>query len=132
MKHDITRILKRVTLIVKIAPFIFALGYIVTLLVYLFGDEYISAIVDMICYVSPIMVALLLLLSLSLKLCVWHRVQCLLPLITKLSDVIDSFLWEYTEFGGYTNAVLLILIFILSIINAYFVFTKRLCYTSER
>jgi hypothetical protein len=121
--REIIAILKRVTAIVKIAPFITAFFLLISYIFYLVSD-WLATIVDVIFYVSPIMVAFMLLLSKALKLCFWHRLQCVLPLLPMLVNITDYFI-ELTQFSSILNILIQVIVCALSLINAYFVFTNR-------
>jgi hypothetical protein len=130
MKQDIVGILKRVTAIVKVAPFAIALLYVLLMIIYLL-DEDLTGYADMFCYTSPAIIVLLLLLSKTLKLCVWHRLQCCLPLLPYVVDFIDNCLYQLNIVCCFINTLLILLICLLSLINAYFVFYKLQCCTRK-
>lgn len=126
-REDLARIigvLKRTTVVVKLMPFIYAILYIAGILTYSFCSEPIVAWVDMICYMSPISVLFALTLSKCLKLCKWHRLECMLPLIGFLAIIINEFIVEFDKYGQLANYLIAISVFVASIINAYFVFIK--------
>jgi hypothetical protein len=131
MKQDIVSILKRVTAIVKVAPFVIALLYILSTIMYLL-DENLTGYADMICYTSPVIIIMLLLLSKTLKLCVWHRLQCCLPLLPYLVDFIDNSLYKLNIVVCFLNTLLILLVCLLSLINAYFVFYRPQCCIRKR
>lgn len=59
--------------LVKIAPFIYAMIYMMCLFGYLMFNDTVSAMIDVLCYISPVPVIYNLLLSRAFHLCVWHR-----------------------------------------------------------
>ena len=117
-------ILKTATKVVKLIPFAYALLYIISILSYSMCSENISMWVDMIFYVSPISIIFLLILSRTLKLCKWHRLECVLPLMGFCAILINDFIIEFGKYGQLANYIIVITTFILSLINAYFVFIK--------
>lgn len=76
----IVRILRSVTTIVKLFPFAYALVYIIVMICYYFCDDSVVTCLDQLFYLSPLFVGFMVVLSLNLKLCNWHRLQCCLPL----------------------------------------------------
>lgn len=117
-------ILKTATKVVKLIPFAYALLYIISILSYSICTENVSIWVDMIFYVSPISIIFLLILSRTLKLCKWHRLECVLPLMGFCAVIINDFIIEFGKYGQLANYIIVIATFILSLINAYFVFIK--------
>lgn len=120
----IISILKTATKVVKLIPFAYALLYVVSILSYSICTENVSIWVDMIFYVSPISIIFLLILSRTLKLCKWHRLECVLPLMGFCAVLINDFIIEFGKYGQLANYIIVITTFILSLINAYFVFIK--------
>jgi hypothetical protein len=117
-------ILRTVTKVVKLIPFAYALLYIISILSYSMCSENVSIWVDMIFYVSPLSIIFLLILARTLKLCKWHRLECVLPLMGFCAVLINDFIIEFGKYGQLANYIIVITTFILSLINAYFVFIK--------
>lgn len=84
----------------------------------------VAIIVNSLFYESPLLILFLILLSYSVKLCKWHRIQCALPLVPQLADFIDTHFVEYEEALATLNFAILMLLFSLSLVNAYFVFIR--------
>lgn len=120
----IVRILRKVTKIVKIYPFVYAVLYALCMIGYLFCDDIVSVMLDQLFYTSPIVVSCNILLSYSLKLCKWHRLQCLLPMFPLIPLFVDYLVFPVSKLAFTINALTIILLFALSLINAYFVFIK--------
>lgn len=120
-------ILRNVTIAVKLAPFILVFAHFVCLTSYMFTDDDTQTILDTLFYVSPVCIGLLLVLSHILKMCVWHKLECVLPLFPQIVLLVDMFL-PLDEIASTVNVIVDVIIFLLSIINAYFVFTKYKCY----
>lgn len=126
-KEELSRIigiLRTVTKVVKLIPFAYALLYIISILSYSMCSENVSIWADMIFYVSPLSIIFLLILSRTLKLCKWHRLECVLPLMGFCAVLINDFIIEFGKYGQLANYIIVITTFILSLINAYFVFIK--------
>lgn len=117
-------ILRTATKVVKLIPFAYALLYIISILSYSMCPENVSIWIDMIFYVSPISIIFLLILSRTLKLCKWHRLECVLPLMGFCAILINDLIIEFGKYGQLANYIIVITTFILSLINAYFVFIK--------
>jgi hypothetical protein len=120
----IVRILRKVTKIVKIYPFVYAVLYALCMIGYLVCDDIVSVMLDQLFYTSPIVVSCNILLSYSLKLCKWHRLQCLLPMFPLIPLFVDYLVFPVSKLAFTINALTIILLFALSLINAYFVFIK--------
>lgn len=120
----IVHILRKVTKIVKIYPFVYAVLYALCMIGYLVCDDFVSIMLDQLFYTSPIVVSCNILLSYSLKLCKWHRLQCLLPMIPLVTLFVDNTIYPISKIASTINALTIILLFALSLINAYFVFIK--------
>jgi hypothetical protein len=120
----IVRILRKVTKIVKIYPFVYTVLYALCMIGYLVCDDIVSVMLDQLFYTSPIVVSCNILLSYSLKLCKWHRLQCLLPMFPLIPLFVDYLVFPVSKLAFTINALTIILLFALSLINAYFVFIK--------
>lgn len=120
----IVRILRKVTTIVKVYPFAYSILYVSCMLVYMFCSDEISTLCDQLFYTSPFMIVCAIGLSYSLKLCKWHRLECILPLLPTCMGLVDKFICSFTKLASYLNAILIGIICLASLINAYFVFIK--------
>lgn len=118
------QILRRVTKTVKIAPFVLAVLYMLSMIGYMVFSDTIATILDYLFYISPSTIVILLILSKSTKMCVWHRLECMLPMVSMLPALFDNLIIELTNVAAYINASTIALIFLLSLLNAYFVFIK--------
>ena len=124
MVERLIAILRKVTTTVKIAPFFIALCYMLTILGYMYMPDAVIYVLDTLLYVSPLCVALLLVLSKQLHLCPWHRLECILPMVCMIPSAIDSLAYSLSEVATYINAIILSMVLLLSLVNAYFVFVK--------
>ena len=119
------QILRKATATVKVAPFAFALLYLVALVVYLLFNDTIATMTDLLFYVSPVAVFFNLRMSKIFKMCKWHRLECLLPLLPIVIVFINGFGFIIPDIAVYVNWSVNLIIFLLSLINAYFVFIKK-------
>ena len=83
-----------------------------------------ATLCDQLFYTSPFMVVCAIGLSYSLKLCKWHRLECILPLLPTCMVLLDEFIYRIPKSASYLNTLLIAIIFIASIVNAYFVFRR--------
>lgn len=120
----IVAILRKVTKVVKIYPFVYAMLYALCMVGYMIGSEELSCALDQLFYASPISIIFALILSRSLKLCKWHKLECILPMIPLIHLAIDSYVIPLSNVSAIINVGTIITICILSLINAYFVFIK--------
>lgn len=118
------QILRKATATVKVAPFAFALLYLVALVVYLVFNDTIATMTDLLFYVSPVAVFFNLRMSKIFKMCKWHRLECLLPLLPIVIVFINGFGFIIPDIAVYVNWSVNLIIFLLSLLNAYFVFIK--------
>lgn len=120
----IVLILRSLTKIVKIFPFVYALVYIATMICYYCFSDSVATTLDLLFYMSPLTILSLVLLSFNLKLCNWHRLQCCLPLYPITIVFIDEYIISLSRFAVGNLIATVLLFFITSLINAYFVFIK--------
>lgn len=124
MEEYLFRIVKRVTTTVKTFPFFYALGLILFWLITPILDVMTVIAIDSLTVLSAIMAIFLIRLSYCVKLCVWHRLQCALPILPQISTRIDQQVYEFGSYTATANTIAMILVFTLSLVNAYFVFIK--------
>lgn len=118
------KILRDVTWVVRLTPFVYALLFIPSMVLYLFCSDSVLDIIDKTMFVSPIVVVFMFILSFKLKFCNWYRTQCALPLLPQVLVIIDDYIYNFRENVACVIVVTTILIFILSLINTYKVFLK--------
>lgn len=68
-RDNLINILRRVTLVVKVAPFVAAFFYLITILSYMFMSDAFITVLDLMVYVSPLCMVLMLALSRALYMC---------------------------------------------------------------
>lgn len=112
------------TVLVKAMPFVFAIFYLIGLSSYIWSSNTIIGYLDLAFYVSPIVILYELILSKIFHLCKWHRLECVLPLSGLMPVIVDKFIVEVGAYGQLTNWIIVVSVFTLSLINAYFVFLK--------
>ena len=118
--------LRYVTAAVQVMPFIYSLIYIISMVLYLFCSEKVAGICDSLFYVSPATIASFLILSRLLRMCVWHRVTCLMPLIPQALSLVDRYLIEFPLSAGTIIICLSAFSFVLLLFSAYKTFIKWL------
>lgn len=112
------------TVLVKAMPFVFAIFYLIGLSSYIWSSNTIIGYLDLAFYVSPIVILYELILSKIFHLCKWHRLECVLPLSGLIPVIVDKFIVEVGAYGQLVNWIIVVAVFTLSLINAYFVFLK--------
>lgn len=105
-------------------PFIYTIPYILALVLSYILPEDSARIIDTLFYVSPIVVAGLLVLSRLLCLCKWHKTACVLPLLPQFVSFVDYYVVELTEVAAQVNIILFGSMAVLLLIAAYNVFMK--------
>ena len=120
----VVKILRNATKVVKLMPFIYAIVYILCMVGYLLFSDEVATLLDKLFYVSPVSIIFSLCLSRTLKMCVWHKIECILPLLPTLLVFVDEFIMQFTVLYAYINVILISFLCIASLINAYFVFIK--------
>lgn len=118
-------ILRKVTKAVKVAPFLYIIAYMLTMPFYMFCDGIIVDALDMTLYMSPVAVLLLVVLSYSLKFCLWHRFQCVLPTLSQIVVLIDTYIYQLSESASTLLLSISLTLTFLSLLNTYFVFIKK-------
>ena len=119
---QIVEVIKKSLIIIKIAPFVFCLAYILCIVAYMFVSDEWLLLIDTLFYTSPMTVIFLLILSRVYHLCGWHRLECCLPLIPIGITLIDRFVIQFSVFIATINVYTIIVMFILSLFNAYKIF----------
>lgn len=119
------QILKSVTRTVKVAPFVVAVFYMMSMVGYLLFSDTVATILDYLFYVSPSTIVIMLLLSKSTKMCVWHRLECVLPIVAMIPALVDDFIMRFTNSATVVNISTIGLMFLATLLNAYFVFIKK-------
>lgn len=90
-------VLRRVTRTAQLLPFAYLAVYAFMLLTESFLPEGVYCIVDDIACVSPLSVGAMLTASHILRLCVWHRAACVFPMLSRVTEYIDTYLITLTQ-----------------------------------
>ena len=80
---------------VKAMPYLFLLAYVFCLAISCTRNIILISIVDVIYGASVWLCAFMLILSKRFGLCVWHKVACIIPMISLLVSVIDGFIFRF-------------------------------------
>ena len=126
------RILRDVTVIVKIFPFLSSLLYIIFFLAQLLFQNDVVYEMESLFYISAFVVVLLIVLSYRLRLCKWYRIQCLLLLMPQVFSYIDMYVYEYGVHSAIIADIALTFILAVSILNAYKMFRRSSSQTSDK
>lgn len=120
----ILSVIRKTTKAIKLFPFLYMV-LLLTLMPFIsFGSIEMTEDISGLIYMPLVMIIFLVYLSYCVKLCKWHRLQCVLPLIPQVIVFIDENVYEFSENIAIIFIVTYTLLFILSLINAYFVFIK--------
>lgn len=117
-------ILRRVTKIVKVFPFLYALLLLVLSLFASYGSFEIAEGLFSLFYMSILVMLYQIHLSYALKLCIWHKLQCILPIFPQIIANIDAYVYEFGANIAVIESILNLAILSASLLNAYFVFIK--------
>lgn len=100
---------------VQVFPFVYA-----ALFIFLYGSysiinsDTLRFIIDYAFFVSPVVVLAHYIYSRLLKMCVWHRIACLLPVPTQIVDLLDTFVS-----GVSRNGIVITIITVITSIVIY-------------
>jgi len=128
---SVINIARRATTTVKLLPFVYVFAYVVCAVAFFFVGDETQTVLDMLFYVSPLQIAFLLILSKVFKLCKWHKLECSLPLLSQVFVLIDTF-QPLDEWGAKINVAVIGAMFVLSFVNAYFMFWRKTPTTPRR
>ena len=85
---------------IQVFPFMYAILFIFLYGSYSFIDnETARFFIDYTFFVSPIVVLAHYIYSRILMMCVWHRIACLLPILTQIADLLDTFVASVSRNG---------------------------------
>ena len=106
---------------VQVTPFVYSSIFVVVFVIYNFVGERVQDILDLLFYVSPMMILFFLAYSWILRLCKWHKIVCVLPAIPQVIDLLDG-RYEFTRYEVASLNVMSIVMIIVLLISAYNVF----------
>ena len=118
-------ILRSVTRIVKVSPFLYVAFIIMCTPLYFFCEDSVTSVIDNLFYVSPIVMLLFIIMSYQLKFCKLYRLQCVFPFLPQGLGFVDAYVYELNEKTAYAVFITYVIIFLLSLLNTYFVFIKK-------
>lgn len=93
----VIEILRKVTRIVQIAPFVYLAFYAAYLFVGCFVSDEVISLIDGFMNTSPVVTTGMLVLSKLLKLCKWHKTACLIPSVSQIEGFIDGYVFTFTQ-----------------------------------
>ena len=114
--------LRAVTYVTKVFPFACMFMILVSMFFYRYGSESVSTYMDLFFYTSPMICLFMLFLSLALKMCIWHKIQCLLPIPLIAVNVFDDYIYELVIDELIVTNAILIAVVVLSLFNGYRIF----------
>jgi len=121
---DLVRRLRTVTTAVQVLPFIYSAIYLVCMVLYLFCSDGVARLCDMLFYVSPVTVCAFLVLSRVLKMCVWHRTACVIPIAPQVVSLADHYVLELPAPVALITIIVTVILVALLLVAAYKVFVK--------
>lgn len=121
----ILSVVRKTTKAIKIFPFFYMVLFLILMPFLTFGSIEMTEDISGLIYMPLVMIIFLVYLSYCVKLCKWHRLQCVLPLIPQVIVFIDEKVYEFGESAITITTSIFVLLFLLSLINAYFVFIKK-------
>ena len=110
--------------VIQVFPFVYAAMFIFLYGSYSFVEnELVRFIIDYTFFLSPIVILAHYIYSRILRMCVWHRVACLLPIVTQVADLLDTFVACISRNGMVITVITIlssILIYGLAIYGTFF------------
>ena len=111
----------RIIRAIQLTPFVYSVIFVIVFTTYNFVGEQVQDNLDLLFYVSPLVVVVFIVYSYILHLCNWYRVMCIIPLIPPAVSQIDMvFIFTQREIMGIN--LMTIILSALLIISAYKVF----------
>lgn len=120
--QGIVSILRQATKFVQLAPFLYAVVFILSLCLYFIGNDALSKWLDTLFYASPIFIGFALILSRLFRLCKWHRRACLIPLFPQIVGIVNYYIVELPMSVVFINLCVVIICTVLFLLSAYKVF----------
>lgn len=90
-------IYRKTTRLVKLLPFVYLVIFSLYLVLSLFCSERVVCFIESLALVSPSATAVLLLISKIFSLCRWHRIACIIPMLSQAEGVIDNYIVTFTQ-----------------------------------
>ena len=117
--RKLTGILRKITRVIQWIPFVYLAVYSLTLLCEHFIPETLLCIQDSVLVTTPTTTVGFLFMSRLLELCRWHKIACLLPMSSQVTNYIDSFMFQFTSVEIVILNLVIGLISLTFLIQAY-------------
>lgn len=112
-------LLRRITRVTQMTPFVFLLFFALNLITISVQPEWVKDITGKIFTMPVYLIICLLGIGKILKLCRWYITACLLPLLSKLTGYIDSFVFTLLEEEAVVINILIGVIYLVFIYCAF-------------
>lgn len=122
--ESVKKIARRLSFTIKLMPFVGVFAYIICGCLQFYLSPNAQDELGMTFYTSPMWIVICLILSKQAKLCNWHKLECVMPIFPRILVGIDNAL-GLTELQARGGIALLVFMFILSLVNAYFTFLRK-------
>ncbi len=116
--------LRYITAAVQLLPFIYSAIYIICMALYLFCEPDIIKFCDTMFYVSPVTIVAFLIFSKILKMCVWHRTACILPILPQCVSGVDYYVVEFPFSVALITIITIAAMFCVLLFSAYKTFIR--------
>lgn len=129
-KKSLVEILRRITMAVQVFPFIYTAMFVFLFSAYSISEGVWLDIIDYVFFVSPAVVIAHIVYSRMLKLCKWHRIACMLPLIPQAVDQFDTYVHHFDHNAWVVVAstiVVTMILFLIAIYKVFFTEDGRIC-----
>ena len=94
------------------------------MVLYLICEPGVLKFCDTMFYVSPVTIIAFLILSKLLKMCIWHRTACLLPILPQCVSVVDYYIIEFPFSAAVVTILTVAFMFALLLFSAYKTFIR--------
>lgn len=105
-------------------PFVYSFLFIVSMVLYVTCPDFVFSVCDYLFYVSPVTIAAFLILSRLLKMCIWHKTACILPIMPQVLSFIDTNVCQFPGSAATTTIIITLSMAIFLLVVAYKVFIK--------
>ena len=127
---NIVVVLRRITLAVKVIPFIYTAIFLLLFIGYSIGEGVVLDIIDYLAFVSPMVVFAHVIYSRMLKMCKWHRAACAIPLIPQAVDLFDRYVYHFEHNAWIVVSATIIIslcLFLFCIYKVFYTDDGRVC-----
>ena len=123
----IVAILRRITNIIRWFPFVYLGVYSILLLTETAATEQILCIEDSFFSISPVITAGFIVFSHLLNMCKWHKIACLLPSTTDITNCVDCYIFQFTQIEVVLINILAAVVSLLFLMFSHRHFFSRGC-----